>query len=111
MYLRGIFGSILEKISNRYDVPPIYVEWLALLICWILWVIFEPSPFSSFDLILLIFFYIASILIYLIASVISGGNLSLIKDAFKKPSIAEKEFQNEINDIIKEANSKKSKKK
>jgi len=74
----------------------------------ILWVIFEPSPFSSFDLILLIFFYIASILIYLIASVISGGNLSLIKDAFKKPSIAEKEFQNEI-DIIKEANSKKSK--
>ena len=107
---RGIFGALFGRISEKYDIPPIYVEWVAIFICWILFLIFEPSPFSSSDVIIIIFFYIASLVIYLIASIISGGNLDLLKNAFKKPSVEDKEFQDEIKNILKQNRSKKSKK-
>ena len=43
---RGIFGFLLGGISDKYNIPYIFVEWAALIIIWILYLFFEPSPFS-----------------------------------------------------------------
>ena len=55
--VRGIFGAIGSKISEKYDIPIIFVEWVAIFVFWILYVIFNPDPFSSFDVYALNFSY------------------------------------------------------
>ena len=90
---RGIFGAISGKISDKYDVPPIYVEWIGIFIFWVLYLIFNPDRFSSFDVYFLIGIYILSIFIYLITGT--------LKEVFKKPSIANKEFSDSIELIRK----------
>ena len=91
--IRGIFGAIGEKISNKYDIPPIFVEWVGIFVFWILFVIFNPDRFSSFDVYLLLGIYVLSLFIYLVT-----GN---IKEVFKKPSVADREFAQSIEQIQK----------
>ena len=99
---RGIFGAISGKISDKYDIPPIYVEWIGIFIFWVLYLIFNPDRFSSFDVYFLIVIYILTIFIYLITGT--------LKEVFKKPSIADKEFSDSI-ELIKKNYTKSQKKK
>ena len=46
---RGIFDALLGGISDKYNIPYIFVEWTAILIFWGLYVFFGPERFSSFD--------------------------------------------------------------
>ena len=55
---RGIFGALLGGISDKYNIPYIFVEWAALLIVWGLYVFFGPERFSSFDVYFLLFILI-----------------------------------------------------
>tara|TARA_Y100000817_G_scaffold280833_1_gene245085 strand:+ start:200 stop:532 length:333 start_codon:yes stop_codon:yes gene_type:complete len=90
---RGIFGVISGKIADKYDIPPIYVEWVGIFILWLLYLFFNPERFSSFDVYFLIGIYILSIFIYLITGT--------LKEVFKKPSVADKEFSDSIEQIQK----------
>ena len=101
---RGIFGFLFEKISNKHDLPLIIIEWTAILICWILYLIFEPSKFSSFDLYFLAGCYVFSLFIYSIASLIGGGNLNALFDMFRKPSVIHKRDRAEWLKIAEYAN-------
>ena len=109
--VRGIFGAIGSKISEKYDIPIIFVEWVAIFVFWILYVIFNPDPFSSFDVYALIAIYILSFVIYFIVSIAIFRNLDLLKNAFKKPSVETKEFHAELEQIKKQNQPKKRKKK
>ena len=91
--VRGIFGAITEKISRKYDIPPIFIEWIGIFIFWIMYVVFNPSRFSSFDVYALMVIYGLSIFIYLITGT--------LKEAFKKPSVSDREFSESINQIYK----------
>jgi len=82
---RGIFGFLLGGISDKYNIPYIFVEWAALIIIWILYLFFEPSPFSKIDVYLLIFFAAASLVLYTIISLIFFRNLDMVISLFKKP--------------------------
>ena len=101
---RGIFGFLFEKISTKYDTPPIIVEWIAIFICWILYLIFEPSKFSNFDLYFLAGIYVASFFIYLIGSLIAAGNLEMLSDVFSKPSVVNQRDRAEWSKIAKYSN-------
>ena len=105
--IRGIFGAIGEKISTKYDIPPIFVEWIGIFVFWVLFVIFNPDRFSSFDVYLLLGIYVLSLFIYLVT-----GN---IKEVFKKPSVADRDFAQSIQQIqknyLKSQKKKKKKKK
>tara|TARA_B100000427_G_C15035488_1_gene388781 strand:- start:134 stop:463 length:330 start_codon:yes stop_codon:yes gene_type:complete len=91
--IRGIFGAIGEKISIKYDLPPIFVEWIGIFIFWVLFVIFNPERFSSLDVYFLIGIYFLSLFIYLVT-----GN---IKEVFKKPSVANRDFAQSIEQVQK----------
>ena len=82
---RGIFGALLGGISDKYNIPYIFVEWATILVFWGLYVFFGPERFSSFDVYFLLFILIGSLVLYAIISLIFSKNLDGVIDLFKKP--------------------------
>jgi fucose 4-O-acetylase-like acetyltransferase len=83
--MKYIFGMWLGRISDKYNIPYIYLEWIVIILFGIVYILSRPEPFDpQFDIIFGLGIALFNIIIYFFMALIYR-DMETFYELFRRP--------------------------